>query len=301
MRQNTLKRSGVRRRRASGGFVEGSGARIFYKAFGRGPPLLVLHGGPGADHTDFLPALLPLSRRNQLILIDERGCGRSERLADPRGYTLEAMVEDVEHLRQSLQLGRISLMGHSFGGILAQAYAIRHSRHLKRLVLAGTAATAQTINADFTRIRRALPPPVRRKMAAYESRGIFRADGQYRLAYAALTARALAPYMYVRGAPAPVPGHGVTGWEILREMWVRRSDFHIDGNLKGFDFTRDLAAMNVRTLVVVGERDMVSRTSAEQLAGSLRHGRLVVMPGCGHMMFVDQPDRFNALVGDFLR
>ena len=65
------------------GFVEGAGARIYFKTMGRGVPLLLLHGGPGADHSDFLPALKPLARRHQLVLIDERGSGRSERLADP--------------------------------------------------------------------------------------------------------------------------------------------------------------------------------------------------------------------------
>ena len=67
------------RNRVREGIVAGAGARIFYKTLGHGMPLLLLHGGPGADHTDFLPALKPLTRCCQLVLIDERGSGRSER------------------------------------------------------------------------------------------------------------------------------------------------------------------------------------------------------------------------------
>jgi proline iminopeptidase len=286
--------------RARQGFIEGAGAKIFYKTVGAGPPLVVLHGGPGADHTDFLPFLLPLSRRHQLILMDERGCGRSERLSNPRGYTLDLMVEDIEQLRKDLGLRRMALMGHSFGGILAQAYAIRYSRRLDRLVLAGTAASAKAINADFANIRRVLPAAVRNGMAAFESRGIFRADGLYRRGYASLSARALAPYMYARRPPTSAPDYGLTGWEVLREMWVRRSDFCIDGNLKGFDFTRKLRRVNTPTLVVIGDHDMVSRESADQLRGSLPRAEIVVMKECGHMMFVDQTKRFNALLSDFL-
>ena len=83
------------------GFVYGSGVRIYYKTLGSGVPLLLLHGGPGADHSDFLPALQPMARHCQLVLIDERGSGRSERLKDPKGYTLNHMVKDIEIGRAS--------------------------------------------------------------------------------------------------------------------------------------------------------------------------------------------------------
>jgi hypothetical protein len=66
------------------GFVDAHGVLIYYVEFGKGPPLVVLHGGPGADHTYFLPWLLPLARTHRLIFIDERGSGRSERLATSR-------------------------------------------------------------------------------------------------------------------------------------------------------------------------------------------------------------------------
>ncbi len=72
------------------GFVDAHGVLIYYVEFGKGPPLVVLHGGPGADHTYFLPWLLPLARTHRLIFIDERGSGRSERLQDASRYTVEA-------------------------------------------------------------------------------------------------------------------------------------------------------------------------------------------------------------------
>jgi hypothetical protein len=72
---------------------------------------VVLHGGPGADHSDFLPFLGPLARRNQLILIDERGSGRSERLQDPSKYTLDAMVDDLRCVRRAFGLKRFALLG----------------------------------------------------------------------------------------------------------------------------------------------------------------------------------------------
>jgi proline iminopeptidase len=286
--------------RVRAGFVEGAGAKIYFKTLGRGVPLLLLHGGPGADHTDFLPALEPLARRYQLVLIDERGSGRSERLRDPAGYTLEWMVKDIECLRRHLQLNQWVVLGHSFGGILAQAYAVRHPKRLLGLVLAGTGSSARSVDADFRNLRKRLPASLRGRLANYERTGIFEADGAYKTRYAGASAAALAPYMYAKTPPRrskkPLP----LGMEVLREMWVRRSDFHIDGNLKGFDFTKALARVKVPSLVVIGDRDLVSIRTADVTRTSLPRATLVVMAECAHMMFIDQTVRFNRLLEEFI-
>ncbi len=120
---------------AQEGFVDAHGVLIYYWTIGHGAPLVILHGGPGASHDYFLPYLLPLARHNQLIFIDERGSGKSEKLEDPAGYTVENMVEDIEAVRQGLHLGKISLLGHSCGGILAQAYALKYQQNLTHLLL----------------------------------------------------------------------------------------------------------------------------------------------------------------------
>src|SRR5580658_11361802 len=82
------------------GYVDSSGVLIYYTTIGRGAPIVIVHGGPGASHDYLLPYLLPLARQNRLIFIDERGSGRSQKLDDPAGYTVENMVEDVEAVRQ---------------------------------------------------------------------------------------------------------------------------------------------------------------------------------------------------------
>ena len=107
------------------GYVDANGVLIYYQTIGHGAPLMIVHGGPGVAHDYLMPYLLPLARGNKLIFIDERGSGRSEKLEDTAQYTVENMVEDVESVRQGLHLGKISLMGHSFGGVLAQAYAFK--------------------------------------------------------------------------------------------------------------------------------------------------------------------------------
>ncbi|HZK93258.1 MAG TPA: alpha/beta fold hydrolase [Prolixibacteraceae bacterium] len=93
------------------GYVDANGVLIYYKIFGKGQPLVIVHGGPGASHDYFLPYLVPLARKNQLIFIDERGSGRSQKIENVSDYTVENMADDVEAVRQALGLGKISLIG----------------------------------------------------------------------------------------------------------------------------------------------------------------------------------------------
>src|SRR5271166_1498846 len=133
------------------GYVDAHGEMIYYEIIGHGPPLMIVHGGPGASHDYFLPYLLPLARTNRLIFIDERGSGRSSKLEDVHGYTVENMVEDVEAVRVALGLGKITLLGHSVGGVLAQAYALKYQKNMTHLILASTFSSTVELNKIFVR------------------------------------------------------------------------------------------------------------------------------------------------------
>ena len=99
------------------GYVDAHGVMIYYESIGHGAPLMILHGGPGSSHGYFLPHLLPLAAQRRLIFIDERGSGRSQRLSDPKGYTLDNMANDVEDVRLALGLGKMDVLGHSTFGV----------------------------------------------------------------------------------------------------------------------------------------------------------------------------------------
>src|SRR5271155_3456905 len=161
------------------GFVDSGGILIYYKTLGVGKPLMIVHGGPGSSHDYFLPYLLPLARHHKLIFIDERGSGKSQKLEDRSAYTVENMVEDVEAVRQGLGLGKISLLGHSYGGALAQAYALKYQRNLSHLILASTWSSTEALNQVFVRMKQNMAPELRERIDRLEAQGLFGRGKEY--------------------------------------------------------------------------------------------------------------------------
>jgi proline iminopeptidase len=155
------------------GYVDAQGVFIYYKSFGSGPPLLILHGGPGASHDYLLPHLVPLARKNRLVFIDERGGGKSPKLENPAEYTVESMVEDTESVRKALRLGKINLLGHSCGGVLAQAYALKYQRNLSHLMLCSTFHSTRQMNEVFKKMKARMPTELRERIDKLEAAGLY--------------------------------------------------------------------------------------------------------------------------------
>jgi proline iminopeptidase len=292
------------------GYVDANGVLIYYQTIGHGAPLMIVHGGPGVAHDYLMPYLLPLARGNKLIFIDERGSGRSEKLEDAAQYTVENMVEDVESVRQALHLGKISLMGHSYGGVLAQAYAFKYQQNLTHLVLGGTFYSTREMNKVLADEKRSMPPEALAKLEALEKAGLFNKGrdwekGRYPDDYAKLAwGDGYFPYLYQRRPDAnydPASGNTSTSWDLYREMWGSDGEFVIDGNLKSVEYLDKLSTIHVPTLLICGDHDesnpSLSRTMHEKIAGS----KLAIMPQSGHMAFVDQPNLYIKTVADFLK
>jgi proline iminopeptidase len=292
------------------GYVDANGVLIYYQTIGQGAPLMIVHGGPGVSHDYLMPYLLPLARGNKLIFIDERGSGRSEKLEDATQYTVENMVEDVESVRQALHLGKISLMGHSYGGVLAQAYAFKYQQNLTHLVLGGTFYSTREMNKVLAEEKRSMPPEALVKLEALEKAGLFNKGkdwekGRYPDDYAKLAwGDGYFPYLYQRRPDAnydPASGNTSTSWDLYREMWGSDGEFVIDGNLKSVEYLDKLSTIHVPTLLICGDHDesnpSLSRTMHEKIAGS----KLAIMPQSGHMAFVDQPNLYIKTVSEFLK
>lgn len=290
-------------------FVDAHGVLIYTMSVGRGASLVIAHGGPGASHDYFLPYLLPLARHHRLIFIDERGSGKSQKLEDVSQYTVENMVEDVEAVRQGLGLGRISLLGHSYGGVLAQAYALKYQHNLSHLILCSTFPSTRQMNEVFRRMKEKMSPELRERIDALEKPGLFgrgkdyeknRYSNDYMIA---AWGQGYFPYLYQN---RPDPNYdpiasGNIGWDLYRQMWGSHGEFVIDGNLRSVEYTGRLHTIHVPTLITVGDHDECDPSLAREMQAQIAGSKLVVLPGSGHMTFVDQPTLFLEAVEGFLR
>ena len=289
------------------GFVDSHGALIYYMSVGQGTPLMIIHGGPGASHEYFLPYLLPLMRTNRLVFIDERGSGKSSKL-DPSQYTVANMVEDIETVRQALGLGKISLLGHSFGGPLVEAYALKYQQHLSHLILASTFASTKELNAVLSKMKAGMPEKDRERLDAIESAGLFGQGalwehGRYPEEYTKLAwGIGYFPYLYQNHPDPnydPVSGNTTTAWDVYREMWGSHGEFIVDGNLTEVEYVDKLSQIKVPTLIIVGDHDESDPKMSEEMHAKIAGSKLVILPNSGHMTFVDQPGKFLDAVSKF--
>ena len=290
------------------GFVDAHGTLIYYTSLGSGKPLVIVHGGPGASHDYFLPYLLPLARSHRVVFIDERGSGKSEKLEDPGGYTVEAMVEDLESVRIELGLGKIDLLGHSYGGVLAQAYALKYQDNLSHLVLCSTFHSTKEMNGVFREILAKMTPELRNRIQKMESAGLYGHGSEFeRNRYTdeymiAAWGEGYFPYLYQNH---PDPNYSPTAagnmsWDLYRTMWGSNGEYVIDGNLSSVEYGPKLGTLHIPTLITAGDNDECSPVLAHEMNGLISGSRLVIFPKSGHMTFVDQPGMFIKAVNEFL-
>ncbi|HEY6907369.1 MAG TPA: proline iminopeptidase-family hydrolase [Ignavibacteriaceae bacterium] len=289
------------------GFIDAGGVMIYYKEFGKGEPLMIVHGGPGASHDYFLPYLIPLARNNRLIFIDERGSGQSERLDDVSKYTVENMVEDVEAVRIALGLGKINLLGHSFGGVLAQAYALKYQQNLSHLVLCSTFPSTSEMNQVFVKMKENMAPDLRQRINKMEEEGLYGhglpyEQNRYTTEYMiAAWGEGYFPYLYQRNPdPSYDPASEGFSWALYREMWGSHGEYIIDGNLKSVEYVDRLQTIKVPTLVNCGDHDECAPSLSKEMHERIPGSKLVIFPQSGHMTFVDQSDLFIKTIDEFL-
>ncbi|MDR3610244.1 MAG: proline iminopeptidase-family hydrolase [Ignavibacteriaceae bacterium] len=290
------------------GYIDANGVLIYYTTFGKGAPLFIVHGGPGASHDYFLPYLIPLARNNRLIFIDERGSGKSQKLEDVSAYTVANMVEDVEAVRKALNLGKINLLGHSYGGVLAQAYALKYQKNLSRLILCSTFHSTKKMNEVFNKMKENMTPELRNKINSLEKAGLYGNGKDYEKQRYTQEYMISAwgdgyfPYLYQNHPDAnydPLTS-GIMSWDLYRQMWGSNGEFIIDGNLKSVEYAELLPSIKVPTLITVGDHDECAPSLSEEMHKLIVGSELFILPKSGHMTFVDQPDLFINKINKFL-
>jgi proline-specific peptidase len=282
------------------GYITSHGLRLYYEIEGTGQPLILLNGGPGFSHEYFEP-LRALATDAQLVFFDQRGTGRSDK-ALPSQYTIEAHVDDVEQLRQELCLDTCIIFGHSWGGMLAQAYVVAYPTHVAKLILADTFSTIEDVNLAVQRMRDAVPPETQAIYERYERAGLYKNHDRYPDEYQKALEVAYEPVsLSVPPPPYLQDMFSKVAYDVYRAMWGEESEFKVTGTLSAFNVVDRLSEIQVPTLVIVGVQDMPSIDMARRTADRIPHARLEVFEHSRHFPFIEEPEKFYQLVRQFIR
>jgi proline iminopeptidase len=267
--------------------VEGSKLRPEGRQMREVPTLVLLHGGPGFDHSSFKPTMSPLVDVAQIVYLDHRGQGRSD-YPEWKRLKVDDWADDVKTFCDTLGIERPIVMGHSFGGFVAMAYAIRHPDHPGKLILSSTAAKQ--------RLDRAL--------AMFERLGGLAARETAERFWSNPNANNREDYLricfplYNRRR---IPGDGDA---LARTVTNAALMEHFVANeMRTFNLLSRLSRIRCRTLIMAGEDDpILPIQDSEDIAIAIPRElvRLERFAKAGHGVFRDDPERALAVIREFI-
>jgi proline iminopeptidase len=264
------------------------GYNMFVEPVGdEGLPLIVLHGGPGLDHTHLRPWLDPLGDEFRVLYVDERGQGRSERV-DPSTLSLEVFARDVDLLAETLELGRFALLGHSFGAIITTWHAINLGT-AEAYVISGGGDSDEKLMKDVEASLEAMGEAGKPIAESWEWEKTLQTVEE-----SEEMMRVQAPFHFHGEPPADFGRGTVHSPEVLR--------YFANAGYGTFDYTPDLGRVTKPTLVLVGAEDRTTTPRAAQvLHGGIPGSEYAELEGAGHMSMIEAQSAYLDKVRDFLR
>jgi proline iminopeptidase len=281
-------------------FLPVDGYKIYVRTFGAkntDRTLLCLHGGPGSTH-DYLLPLADLARWGyRVVFYDALGCGRSDLPERNDLYTLEHDLLVLEEVRRSLGRERLHLMGSSYGGMLALAYACRHSENLLSLNSTGGLCDVPFTTQEMQRLVRGLPAKTQTTLRKFEARREY-THPEYEAAVNQFYHKHVC-----RLRPWPPEVESALS-KMSRPVYSTMNgpnEFTILGNIRDIDFTADLHRISVPTIILHGKYDEVTPAVGERIHREIAGSTFHVFPKSSHVSFWEERATYLRLVRDFMR
>lgn len=265
---------------------------------GVGTPLVLLHGGPGAAH-DYIESIAELSR--PCVLYDQIGCGRSQHLPDAPAefWNVELFRRELDALVEHLGIGeRYHVLGQSWGGMLGMEHALEHPHGLRSLVIADSPASMELWVQEANRLRSLLPADVQETLTRHERDGTTDTP-EYEQAVNVFYERhvcRVVPFpdslqrTFAQLNAEPTVYHTMNG----------PSEFHVIGKLRGWNVTPRLSEIDVPVLLISGEHDEATPAVVRPIVEAIPDVRWELIEDASHTPHLEQPERFMALVEEFL-
>ena len=280
------------------GTIAVPGGAVWFKRVGGGPglPLLAIHGGPGLPH-NYLRSLERLADEREVIFWDQLGCGNSKCPSNIGLWTMERSVAEMEAVVKALGLSRFHVFGNSWGGMLAQQYALDAASGATSLVISNSTASMPQFSEMVSRLKSDLDPATQSAIDRHEAAGTTH-SAEYQAAIRTWNETYLCR---VRPWPADLEdAFRSMGTEIFETMFGS-SDFHIVGTIRSWDVFDRLAEIALPTLIIAGRYDECVPEHMWEMHQRIAGSRFELFESSAHMPFIEEPDRFDQVMRDFLR
>jgi len=279
-----------------------NGAKIWYETEGEGEPLLIIPGGPGNSHTYFHPWFSELAKDYKLIYLDAFGRGKSDRAEDPAEYTFERDVEDIELLRQTLKFNKWNVFGHSYGGMVAQAYAIKYPESVNKVILSNSFYSGEMWQANNNSCNYELKnqlPEVWDKVKKLRDEGFVSSSPEHQEAYAIPSS--LLYYYDGTNASKVRRDSLIINTEVYYTLVGFDGDFIIGGDVSKLDFRQDLQNLNMPVLIIEGRYDRVAIPKwSVKFKEYAPQAEFVMFEKSGHAPYIEETEKFFNLLNKFL-
>ena len=276
------------------GYVENGDCKTYFRTFGSGKPMLIINGAPVMNSDGFVTLAKTLSKNNKTIIYDQRGTGKSVLdKPDDTNVTMGLMTEDIERLRKHLKIDKWTILGHSFGGMMASYYATMYPNRIESLILSSSGGIDLELRSNVGR-------SILARLSASEADSLDRWNNRIAGGDTTFHAKlhrglALAPaYVYNRKL---IP--------LIAER-LTQSNMRINGMVWNdlqkiqFDCHEKLKSFAAPVLIIQGKQDIIEEKIAFKAKQAFKNSRVVIIDKCSHYGWLDQPEAYLAEISRFL-
>ncbi len=287
----------------AGDYAVVNGKKLWYEIEGKGEPILLIPGGPGNSHTYFHPWFSELAKDYKVIYFDAYGRGKSDRAKSSNQYSFKGDVEDIEGLCIALGFDRWDILGHSYGGMVAQQYALDYPKSVNKLILTSTFYSGEmwqeNDNSSNHEIKNQYPE-VWEKVMKLRNEGESSSSREHINAYSVPSGLL---YFYDASNAYKVRSDSlIMNTNVYYQIAGKDADFLISGDIGPLDFREKLKNLNMPILILEGRFDRISipRFSIKY-KNYAPQAEFVMFEKSGHEPFVEEPEKTFKVITDFLK
>lgn len=277
---------------AANGHITVADAKLYYQLMGKGEPIIFLHGGPGLDQSYLVPSLRKMAENHEVVFYDQRGSGLSiPQELNPSLMTPAQFVKDLEVVRKHFGYQKVILVGHSWGSLLAMMYAIEYPQHIKALVLMNSVPVDMDGFQAFMQEYQNRMQPIQGKLTEIENSAEFKQGEQSAINHYLQLVFSKYLYKDTDIDKLTLNFSSTTTKNFSQISFLMFSEYDIKSLLD---------KLNIPTLMIHGNNDIVPLWTAEQTAKIIPGAQLAVIKMSGHFSFAEQPDEVLLVMNRFL-